>query len=234
MQPVPIDIAIGFVVLLLVVLAALSVLLLKHSRELWWLILAVGAWALLTGALAVSGILAGFSSIPPWIPILVFIQLIFVAWLGLFSSWGRLLARVPQVYLVGLQGFRIPVEFLLAALAARQLLAIEMTFYGRNFDIVAGATALLLALWLRFRKEALLRSIILGWNLTGLFLLTNVLGHGILSVPYPFQVLRLSVPTFIIARFPVVWLLTILVPIAYLLHFASIRRCLITERESIR
>jgi hypothetical protein len=33
-------------------------------------------------------------------------------------------------------------------------------------------------------------------------------------------------PTFIIAYFPVVWLLTLLVPMAYLLHLVSMRRCL--------
>jgi hypothetical protein len=45
-------------------------------------------------------------------------------------------------------------------------------------------------------------------------------------MPYPFQLLYLSVPTSIVAQFPVVWLLTVLVPIAYLLHIVSIRRCL--------
>jgi hypothetical protein len=60
----------------------------------------------------------------------------------------------------------------------------------------------------------------------GLCLVTAVLAQGMLSIPYPFQLLHLSVPTFIIASFPVVWLLTVLVPIAYLLHIISIRRCL--------
>jgi hypothetical protein len=60
----------------------------------------------------------------------------------------------------------------------------------------------------------------------GLCLVTAVLAHGIFSMPYPFQLLHLSVPTFVVASFPVVWLLTVLVPIAYLLHLVSIRRCL--------
>jgi hypothetical protein len=34
------------------------------------------------------------------------------------------------------------------------------------------------------------------------------------------------VPTFIVAFSPVVWLVTVFVPIAYRLHFVSIRRCL--------
>jgi hypothetical protein len=103
-----------------------------------------------------------------------------------------------------------------------------MTYYGRNFDVLAGVTAVVLAIWLKRRGEAPLRLVVLAWNLMGLSLLTVVLVHGLLSIPYPSQVLHLSVPTFVIASFPIVWLLTVLVPIAYLLHLASIRRCLTT------
>ena len=101
-----------------------------------------------------------------------------------------------------------------------------MTYYGRNFDILEGLTAVVLAIWLWHRGEKPLRFVVLMWNLMGLSLVTVVLVHGLLSIPYPSQVLHLSVPTFIIAYFPVVWLLTALVPIAYLLHLVSIRRCL--------
>ncbi|MDF2459996.1 MAG: hypothetical protein K0S79_2412, partial [Nitrospira sp.] len=79
------------------------------------------------------------------------------------------------------------------------------------------------------RGENSLQHVVLVWNLIGLSLVTVVLVHGLLSVPYPSQLLHLSVPTFIIAYFPVVWLLTVLVPLAYLLHLVSIRRCLSTH-----
>lgn len=48
---------------------------------------------------------------------------------------SELLARIPQYFLVGMQCFRVPVGVLLATLATKKLLAIEMTYYGRNFDI---------------------------------------------------------------------------------------------------
>ncbi len=183
-------------------------------------------WTALTAWLAVSGALANFASGQPRIPILALAELGFVVWAAWFSRWSGYLAQIPQVALIGLQCFRIPVEFLLAELANRQLLAIEMTFYGRNFDILAGATAIMLAIWLRRDGEESLRPIVLGWNVIGLCLVTSVLAHGMLSVPYSFQLLHLSVPTFVVASFPVVWLATVLVPIAYLLHIVSIRRCL--------
>jgi len=226
MPSVPHDIATGFILLPLAVLAILSVLLVKSSRSLWWIVVVMVGWAAMTAWLAASGALASFESGQPRIPILVLIQLVFVVWVAWFSRWSGYLAQIPQTALVGLQCFRIPVEFLLAELATRKLLAIEMTFYGRNFDILAGATAIMLAVWLRRDGEESLRPIVLGWNVMGLCLVTTVLAHGMLSVPYPFQLLHLSVPTFVIASFPVVWLLTVLVPIAYLLHILSIRRCL--------
>ncbi len=226
MPSVPHDIATGFILLLLTVLAFLSVMLVRNSRSLWWVVVLMVGWTALTAALAVSGALADFESGQPRIPILVLTQLIFVAWLAWFSRWSGYLVQIPQSHLVGLQCFRIPVEFLMAELAVRKLLAVEMTFHGRNFDILAGATAIMLAVWLRRDGEESLRPIVLGWNVMGLCLVTAVLAHGMLSMPYPFQLLHLSVPTFIVASFPVIWLLTVLVPIAYLLHLVSIRRCL--------
>lgn len=228
MPTIPIDIAIGFTFLPLVVLATFSVLLIKHSKSFWWVVAVMAGWTILTALMAYSGLLAQFTSLPPWIPMLVLTQLAFVFWLAWFSSWSELLAQIPQVILVGLQCFRIPVEVLLATLATRRLLAIEMTYYGRNFDVLEGVTAVVLAIWLRRSGEEPLRLIVLAWNLMGLSLVTLVLVHGLLSVPYPSQLLHLTVPTFIIAYFPVVWLLTVLVPIAYLLHLVSIRRCLVT------
>ena len=226
MPSVPHDIATGFILLPLAVLAVLSMLLVRSSRSLWWIVVVMVGWSALTAWLAVSGALASFESGQPRIPILVLTQLVFVVWVAWFSRWSGYLAQIPQTALVGLQCFRIPVEFLLAELAARNLLAVEMTFHGRNFDILAGATGIMLAVWLRRDGEESLRPIVLGWNVMGLCLMTAVLAHGMLSMPYPFQLLHLSVPTFVVASFPVVWLLTVLVPIAYLLHLVSIRRCL--------
>lgn len=231
MPTVPHDIATGFFLLPLAVLASLAVLLIRRSRRLWWVVGVMVCWTALTAALAASGTLADFGTGHPRIPILVATQLAFVIWLAWFSRWSGDLAQIPQLYLVGLQCFRIPVEVLMAELAARNLFAVEMTFHGRNFDILTGVTAVVLAIWLRRDGEESLRHVLIGWNLIGLSFVTSVLAQGVLSIPYPFQLLQLSVPTFVIASFPVVWLPTVLVPIAYFLHFVSLRRCL-AERPS--
>jgi len=202
MPPVPVDVAIGFTVLPLIVLAAVAFVFIKYSRALWWVMAVMGGWAIVTAVMAINGTLAAFTSFPPWIPILALTQLAFVFWLGWFSSWSDLLGRILQYILVGLQCFRVPVELLLATLATRKLLAIEMTYYGRNFDILEGVTAVALGIWLKRRGENSLRQVVLIWNLLGLSLVTVVLVHGLLSVPYPSQLLHLSVSTFVIAYFP--------------------------------
>lgn len=232
MPSIPIDIAIGFTLLPLVVLATFGVLLVRHSTSLWWLVAIMGGWTVVTGLMASSRMLSEFTSFPPWIPILVLVQLAFVFWLGWFARSSELLAGIPQYILVGLQSFRIPVELLLATLGTRKLLAIEMTYYGRNFDVLEGVTAVILAVWLKRSGEQPLRHVVLLWNLMGLSLVTVVLIHGLFSVPYPSQLLHLSVPTFIIAYFPAIWLLTVLVPVAYLLHLVSIKRCLAKSMNS--
>lgn len=217
---------VGFFLLPLAVLAVFCLLLVRSSRKLWWVAAVMVGWTALTAALAASGTLADFGTGHPRIPILVTTQLVFVVWLAWFSRWSGDLAQIPQLYLVGIQCFRIPVELLMAELAARNLLAVEMTFHGRNFDILTGITAVVLAIWVRRDGEESLRHVLIAWNLMGLSFVTVVLAHGMLSVPYPFQILHLSVSTFVIAAFPVVWLATVLVPMAYFLHFVSLKRCL--------
>jgi hypothetical protein len=83
-----------------------------------------------------------------------------------------------------------------------------------------------MAVWIGRRGEKISRKWILAWNVAGLLLVTNVVVHGMLSVPYPFQVLHLSVDNFVVSQFPVVWLPFFLVPVAYLLHVISIKKCL--------
>lgn len=226
MPPVPEDIATGFFLLSLTVMGLLAVLLVRASRRLLWVMGILLGWAALTAGLAYHGDLADFGSGRARLPALVLIELAFVVWLAFGSRTSLYLAQIPQPVLIGFQSFRIPVELLLAGLASRKLLAVEMTFYGRNFDIVIGVSAVVLAWWVASKGEDPSRHFIIGWNMLGLALLSSVLIHGLLSIPYPYQALQLSVPTTVIASFPMVWLPTVLVPVAYLLHCVSLRRAM--------
>ncbi len=222
---IPVEVSVGFVLLTLAVLIALATLARRVAPRLWWLIGLMIGWTALTAGVALSGVLAEFGSGQPRLPVLIMIPLIFVGWLAWLSPASLHLAMIPQAQLVALQCFRLPVELLLARMASERLLAVEMTYYGRNFDVLIGIAALFVAYRIAVDGEEATKFLVVGWNMLGLMLVTAVLVHGILSIPYPFQPLSLSVPTFAIAYFPIVWLPTVLVPVAYLLHFVSLRRC---------
>jgi hypothetical protein len=98
-----------------------------------------------------------------------------------FSPIGRWLAAVPLVWLVAFQGFRFPLELVLHSWAAQGVIPGTMTWTGRNWDIVSGVLALILAPLCR-------RSTAWAWlaNGVGLVLLANVMRVAILSSPVPF------------------------------------------------
>jgi hypothetical protein len=98
------------------------------------------------------------------------------------SPAGEALAtRVPLAWLVGLPAFRLPLELAMHRAYAEGLMPVQMSYSGRNFDIVTGATAVLLAvaLWLGRAPRAL----VIAWNVLGLVLLANIVGVAVLSTP---------------------------------------------------
>jgi hypothetical protein len=58
---------------------------------------------------------------------------------------------------------------------------VQMSYSGRNFDIVTGISALLVAGLLYTGRAS--RGLVLAWNVLGLILVVNVVTVGILSSP---------------------------------------------------
>ncbi|RZJ24869.1 MAG: hypothetical protein EOO48_14110 [Flavobacterium sp.] len=179
-------------------------------------------WLALTGILGIRHFFEDFQTMPPRVPLFIFIFSLSLAALAYWMHKQNALARVQQFHLILFQGFRIPVEILLGMLAQASLLPIEMSFHGRNFDMLIGITALPLAYWVRKKGEKATKNILLAWNILGLLMVSNVVIHGMLSAPYPFQAMKLSMDNFIIGYFPVVWLPVFLVPTAYFFHIISL------------
>ena len=80
---------------------------------------------------------------------------------------------------------KIPVELVLFWLFIHKAVPQLMTFEGRNFDIIAGITAPIIA-YFSFTKKMIGRKIILLWNLICLALLINIVVYALLSAPTPF------------------------------------------------
>jgi hypothetical protein len=100
-----------------------------------------------------------------------------------------------------------------------------MTFEGRNFDILSGITAPIIAYWC-FKSQKPKYKILLLWNFICLGLLINIVINGLLSAPLPFQQFAFDQPNVALMYFPFVWLPCCVVPIVLISHLASIRKIL--------
>jgi hypothetical protein len=118
-----------------------------------------------------------------------------------------------------LQVFRVFVEIVLWLLFIENLLPVQMTFEGRNFDILAGITSIFASLFLIKSKHWMI-----VWNIIGLILLINIVSIAVLSMPTFLQVFHNEPSNTIVTKFPYILLPTFLVPLAYTLHFLSLKK----------
>jgi hypothetical protein len=181
-------------------------------------------WAIATSILSWSGVLSDFSTFPPKLIIVLIIPLITVIWLVRTKEVKEILIHTPPESIIWIQSFRIVVEILLWRLFVDNLAPIQMTFEGRNFDILSGLTALLVAYLVANKKIS--SPLVIAWNLVCLAILVNIVAIAILSMPTPFRIFMNEPANTIVAKFPIVLLPALLVPLAYWLHFLSLRQYL--------
>jgi hypothetical protein len=96
-----------------------------------------------------------------------------------------------------------------------------MTFEGRNFDILSGLTAPLVA-WLALRGDKVNRLLLIVWNLLAFGLLLNIMANAILSLETPFQQFAFEQLNRGVLYFPFIWLPAIIVPIVFVSHVISL------------
>lgn len=173
------------------------------------------AWLAFIGALAVAGFFRDFTAMPPHIAVAVVPALVAVILLAFIPATGRIYANIPPEAVISLQSFRIIMEGILYLLFCAGLVPREITFEGRNFDILIGLSAPLVAYFCFARKTFPYR-IALLWNVAGLLVLANVVVRALRAAP--------NFPGIAIGYFPFAWLPAFVVPVAVLLHLVSIRQ----------
>jgi hypothetical protein len=142
------------------------------------------------------------------------------------TSKGRqFIDSLPLKNLTYLNIVRIPIEIILFWLFLNKAIPELMTFEGRNFDILAGISAPIIA-YFGLTKTKLSRKIILLWNFICLGLLANIVVNALFSAPSPIQKFAFDQPNIAILNFPFSWLPTFIVPIVLLGHLTSIRQLL--------
>jgi len=177
-------------------------------------------WLNVTWSLAQGGVLAQWERTPPPFMVLVITMIILAFAIAFSRLGGRLAEYIPIWVLVGVQAFRLPLELAMHRMAERGIMPPQMTYTGRNFDIVTGATAIIVAALVWSRRGG--RNLVLAWNLLGLALLINVIIVAIVSTPRfaRFGPDRLNVW---VAFPPFVWLPAVLVLAALAGHLIVFR-----------
>ncbi|MBL7741313.1 MAG: hypothetical protein JNK14_18965 [Chitinophagaceae bacterium] len=187
------------------------------------------AWLLLQGVLSVNGIYKDTLSMPPKFLSAVLPPLVTMIILFATRSGRKFMDSLPLSTLTWLNIVRIPVEIGLYWLFIHETIPQLMTFEGRNFDIISGITAPLIA-WLGFARNKLSPKVILAWNIICLLLVLNVVIHGVLSVPTPFQQFAFDQPNIAVLYFPFIWLPAFIVPVVIFTHLVSIRQLVSGKR----
>jgi hypothetical protein len=176
-------------------------------------------WAVFLSVWGLSGIGGRFDMFPVNAAPVFLIPLVTIVIVSFSGKMTQLLHLVPRASIVHLQVFRVFVEILLWALFVRNLLPVQMTFEGRNFDVLSGLTAPLAAMFLVRSRFWLI-----AWNLVCLGLLINIVAVAILSMPVSFRMFNNEPANTIVVAFPYILLPGMLVPLAYGLHFLSLRQ----------
>jgi hypothetical protein len=151
------------------------------GRRAAFIVVAGAAWMIATWVLAARGVFRQWDTMPAPFGLLI-IAIVGLACLITFDSSGRQLALgVPLWALVAVQGFRLPLELAMHEMYVRGVMPEQMTYTGRNFDIVTGITALIVGALLWAGRCP--RWLVAMWNVMGLALLLNVMVVAILSTP---------------------------------------------------
>jgi len=178
-------------------------------------------WLILQAMLGISGFYLKIDAIPPRLILFgVFPTLLLVFFYFIFAS-KNFIERLPLRFLTFIHIIRIPVEIVLLWLFQQKMIPQIMTFEGRNFDILAGLSAPVIAL-IAFRKGKVNRTLLIIWNFLALGLLFNIVITAVLSFPFEFQQFAFDQPNRAFLYFPFNWLPTIVVPIVLFSHLISL------------
>jgi small-conductance mechanosensitive channel len=189
---------------------------------------AVLVWLSVTALVAASGVLRWFKATPP--PFAVFALAVIVVGIAVSCSpLGTLLVRgLPLWVLVGFQVFRFPLELVMHQAYVEGVMPAQMSYSGRNYDILSGITAGVLGCWLA--RGRVPRWVIVLWNFLGFALLVNIVAIAVVSTPLFrwFGEERLNV---FVTYPPFVWLPGVLVMAALMGHILVWRR--LTENPTV-
>jgi hypothetical protein len=199
----------------------------KKKRIFIRVLLALILWAAFVSVWSLSGMMQNFTKFPLNLAPVLVIPLITILIVTFSKTTKQILSNIEPHVIIRLQSFRIFVELVIWLLFVQQMLPVQMTFEGRNLDILSGITALVVA-WLAANQK-INKTLLALWNIACLGLLINIVTVAILSMPIPFQYFFNEPINMAVTKFPYAFLPAFLVPLAYMLHFFSLRQLAIQK-----
>ncbi len=196
------------------------------------LLLLIG-WLLLQAIIAKTGFYTNTTSLPPHFAFAIVPPLLLIAFLFITPAGKKFIDTLNVKTLTLLHIVRIPVELVLLSLFMYKVVPQQMTFEGRNFDILSGLTAPLVYYFV-FIKKMLGTKYLLLWNLACTILLVNIVTIAILSAPFPFQKLAFEQPNIAVLYFPFIWLPCCIVPVALFAHLVSIKQLMMNNKKALQ
>jgi hypothetical protein len=187
-------------------------------------------WIIFLSVFASMGVFAQFDQFPPRLPMVLFAASLTIVFLITRPVTKKLAMAVPLHWPLILQGFRVPLEFILWSLFINDALPEQMTFSGYNYDIISGILGLMLGVGL-LKGWVQSKAIVLIYNIIGLILLATIIIIALLSIPTPFRYFMNEPSNVIVAFVPYVWLPGVYVLTAFFLHLFSIKQVLAAPKN---
>ena len=179
-------------------------------------------WTVIQSLVGMAGFYTNTASFPPRLIFMIGPPFLFILFLFITKRGRLFMDNCDPGAITLFHIVRIPVEIVLLILFLYSVIPETMTFEGRNFDILSGLTAPLVY-WLGYKRNILSKNILILWNVVCLGLVLNVVIHGILSAPFPFQQLSFDQPNIGILYFPFTLLPGLLVPLVIFSHLLCLR-----------
>jgi len=188
------------------------------------------AWFVASVLLALMGVYQGATNRLPTIQYGIFIPIL----IGGLLIWrspavARLIDAIPQHWLVGVQVNRLMGVIFLVLYATGNAPG-PFAWPAGLGDFLVGALAPIIAISY-FRNPRENGDLVTAWNCLGLLDLTVAIITGFLTSASPLQAFSFDLPNRLIDVFPLVLIPTFLVPLCYLLHFASLAKLHRTENQ---
>jgi hypothetical protein len=146
------------------------------------------------------------------------------------KSFAQMLLATPPHWLIYIQSFRIFVELILWQAWMRELLPVQMTFEGYNFDVASGLLAIP-AGWLISKNPTSARKVGILYNVIGLLLLFNILTIAVLSMPTPLRYFMNEPSNIIVGEFPFIYIPAVFVVLAIFMHVFSLRQIGLLKKD---